>query len=208
MKVDSEDQLSQLWNKMLNRPQNPEPDLTDQNFDDNSSATATGLNSFCKHFFGQSENNVYDEEKNPLEKIKAIIESGNLLELVQLLKAHLKKNSSDVKGWRSLGLIYQELDQDQTALKCFMISLRHDAHDRQSLLQLGLSSLNILDEIQTLKYIGKSEVCASIYDHLTFQNTPQLIRLKAVNRRKIFGPRSLFCCNATQAEFVDSGESS
>lgn len=100
-------------------------------------------------------NNPYTALSSPLEGIKQVIQSGDIIELAKLLEAHLQKHPTDSKGWRALGLVYQERDQDQSSVTCFLQSIKHDPADRQSYLQLGVSCLNIFDEIHSMNFIGK-----------------------------------------------------
>jgi uncharacterized protein HemY len=109
-----------------------------------------------KEKFVFSENNPYQALSNPLENIKQVIESGDTRELANLLEAHLQKNPTDSKGWRVLGEVFQERDQDQRSVTCFLNSIKHDPTDRDSLLQLGVTCLNIFDEIHSMSHIGKA----------------------------------------------------
>ena len=122
----------------------------------------TELSWTTNNVFTFTKNNPYTQTTNPLQKIKPIIESGNLLNLVYVIEAHLQKQPNDAKGWRALGFIYQELDQDHQSVECFIQSVKHNSLDRQSLLQLGVSSLNIFDNVESLKYIGN---CCSVKIH-------------------------------------------
>ena len=100
------------------------------------------------------ENNPYNALTNPLEGIKQVIETGDTLELSKLLEAHLQKNPKDSKGWKALGFVTQERDQDQKSVTCFLNAIKHDPTDKDVLLQLGVSCLNIFDEIHSMSHIG------------------------------------------------------
>jgi peroxin-5 len=104
------------------------------------------------------ENNPYTSLANPLEGIKQIIESGNTIELTQLLEAHLQKNPNDAKGWRVLGMLFQDRDQDQKGVTCLLQAIKANPADKDSLLQLGVSCLNIFDEIHAMNFIGKGVI--------------------------------------------------
>ena len=102
------------------------------------------------------ENNPYSSLANPLEGIKQVIESGNSVELCQVLEAHLQKNPKDAQGWRALGVIYQNRDQDQQSVTCLLQAIKANPTDKDALLQLGVSCLNIFDEIHAMNFIGKN----------------------------------------------------
>lgn len=100
------------------------------------------------------ENNPYSSLSNPLEGIKQVIESGNTRVLTQVLEAHLQKNPKDADGWRVLGMIFQDRDQDQKGVTCLLQAIKANPTDKDSLLQLGVSCLNIFDEIHAMNFIG------------------------------------------------------
>ena len=70
-----------------------------------------------------------------------------------MLEEHLKHNEADSEGWRMLGFMLQENDQDQQSCTALLQSIKHNPSDLHSLLQLGVSCTNILDEVHAMKYL-------------------------------------------------------
>ena len=70
-----------------------------------------------------------------------------------MLEEHLKHNETDSEGWRMLGFMLQENDQDQQSCTALLQSIKHNPSDLHSLLQLGVSCTNILDEVHAMKYL-------------------------------------------------------
>ena len=60
----------------------------------------------------------------PLESLRQVLDSGDVLELIKVLEAHLKQNPKDAAGWRALGQVQRGLggrlpewrDEEETAL--------------------------------------------------------------------------------------------
>ena len=129
------------------------------NYDENSQNFEAKIeeieNQKLKKEYKFKNNNPYNSLSNPLEGIKQVIESGDTLELSKLLEAHLQKNPTDSKGWKALGFITQERDQDQNSVICFLNAIKHNPTDKDVLLQLGVSYLNIFDQIHSMSHIVK-----------------------------------------------------
>ena len=102
--------------------------------------------------------NIYENLSKPLESLRQVLDSGNVLELIKVLEAHLEKNPQDAQGWRALGHVHQEQDQDQKGLTCFLKAVQINPADRHSLLQLGVSCTNIFDEVHAMNYIGRPQI--------------------------------------------------
>ena len=62
------------------------------------------------------------------------------------LEAEVQKNTPDTEAWRILGSLYQENDQDQNAILAFKQAHEVDPYDLDSLLAVGISATNELDE--------------------------------------------------------------
>ncbi len=108
-------------------------------------------------------NETYDFKKdnknidleNPIEKLPEILRNGNLIQTIDILEAHLQKHPDDYQGWKALGMIHQEMDKDQPSVACFLNSLKYNPQDLSSLLQLGVSCTNILDQVHAMNFIDR-----------------------------------------------------
>lgn len=84
-----------------------------------------------------------------------LINSGNNNQAILALEAHLQKNMQDGDTWRVLGRILQENDQDQKSIPCFTNCLKYNPDNLDTLLSLGISCTNILDEVKAMNYLKK-----------------------------------------------------
>lgn len=100
-----------------------------------------------------SENNPYLDVAMPLPLAMEFISKGKNNDAILALEAHLRKNENDSERWRVLGQILQENDQDQKSVPCFVNALRGDPKSLDSLLLLGVSCTNILDEVKAMNYL-------------------------------------------------------
>ena len=100
-----------------------------------------------------SDPNPYTDVALPLPLAMEFINKGNNNEAILALEAHLQKNENDSERWRLLGRILQENDQDQKSVPCFVNALRGDPQNLDSLLSLGVSCTNILDEVKAMNYL-------------------------------------------------------
>lgn len=89
----------------------------------------------------------------PVPLAMDFISKGRNNEAILALEAHLRKNENDSERWRVLGQILQENDQDQKSVPCFVNALRGDPKSLDSLLLLGVSCTNILDEVKAMNYL-------------------------------------------------------
>lgn len=65
-----------------------------------------------------------------------------------------------------LGRILQENDQDQKSITCFMNSINHNPENLDSLLSLGISCTNVLDEVKAMNFLKKWIILNPKYKHL------------------------------------------
>ena len=101
------------------------------------------------------ESNPYSLLENPLDSLKETLQKGNSFNTRLVLEAHLQKNKNDFKGWRSLGLLLQELNEDQASVSCFLNALEICPTDKSTLLQLGVACNNVFDELHAIMYLEK-----------------------------------------------------
>jgi cytochrome c-type biogenesis protein CcmH/NrfG len=62
------------------------------------------------------------------------------------LEAEVQENTTNAEAWRILGQLYQENDMDEFAMIAFKNANEADPYDLDSLLCLGISCTNELDE--------------------------------------------------------------
>lgn len=121
---------------------------------------------------------------------------GRNNEAILALEAHLQKNANDSESWRILGRVLQENDQDQKSIPCFMNSVEHNPQNLDSLLSLGVSCTNILDEVKAMNYLKKWIIFNPKYKELnvdpniipdenTNQYTYKIEEIKAMNANLI-----------------------
>jgi len=97
--------------------------------------------------------NPYEILANPLEKAFEQLSVGNRHDAIYALESHLQKNPQDAKAWRLLGRLHQDNDQDRKALPCFLHAIKADPKDQETLLLLGVSCTNTLDEVQAMHHL-------------------------------------------------------
>ena len=60
----------------------------------------------------------------------------------------------------------QENDQDQKSITCFMNSIKNNPQNLDSLLSLGVSCTNILDEVKAMNFLKQWIILNPKYKHL------------------------------------------
>ena len=73
-------------------------------------------------------------------------EGGDLTSAVSCFESVLHVDDTHTAAWRYLGRTHQELDADTDAIVCLEHCVHHDPYDLDSLLKLGVSYVNELDE--------------------------------------------------------------
>ena len=68
-----------------------------------------------------------------------------------MLEAEVQQNRESSEAWRLLGQLYQENDQDDFAIIAFKQAHESDPYDLDSLMSLGISSTNELEQMQALR---------------------------------------------------------
>lgn len=97
-------------------------------------------------FFKFDENNPFLEVDDPFELATELNDQLRLHDAELALKANLIKNPEHVPSWRLLGKLYQEKDEDEKAIAYFKKAYDLDPTDLDSLLCLGVSCTNELQE--------------------------------------------------------------
>merc|ERR1719482_1416170 len=101
----------------------------------------------------QEGDNPYTGSDSPLAEAQRLIREGRDREALLALEAEVQKNPDSSEGWRMLGQLYAELDQDVEAIQCLRTGHEVDPYNLDSLLALGVSCTNELDKLPALRYL-------------------------------------------------------
>eukprot|EP00929_Paragymnodinium_shiwhaense_P000396 TRINITY_DN100651_c0_g1_i1.p1 TRINITY_DN100651_c0_g1~~TRINITY_DN100651_c0_g1_i1.p1 ORF type:complete len:704 (-),score=148.31 TRINITY_DN100651_c0_g1_i1:219-2330(-) len=99
------------------------------------------------------ENNPYLSEESPLALALRLIREGRDREALLALEAEVTRNPESSEGWRIMGQLYAEMDQDVEAIQCLRKGHEVDPYNLDSLLALGVSCTNELDQLPALRYL-------------------------------------------------------
>lgn len=97
--------------------------------------------------------NQYLDAADPLAEAQRLLREGRDREALLALEAEVQKNPESSEGWRLLGQLYAELDQDPEAIQCLRRGHEVDPYNLDSLLALGVSCTNELDQLPALRYL-------------------------------------------------------
>jgi len=100
-----------------------------------------------------SSENPYLESAEPLAEALRLLREGRDREALLALEAEVRRNPESSEGWRQLGQLYAELDQDVEAIQCLRRGHEVDPYNLDSLLALGVSCTNELDQLPALRYL-------------------------------------------------------
>merc|ERR1712232_1232006 len=99
------------------------------------------------------EDNPYLDNVDPLAEAQRLVAEGRDREAMLCLEAEVTKNPESSEGWRMLGQLYAEMDQDVEAIQCLRKGHEVDPYNLDSLLALGVSCTNELDQLPALRYL-------------------------------------------------------
>lgn len=102
-----------------------------------------------------SDDNPFSEHLDPLAEAQRLLREGRDREALMALEAEVKRNPESSEGWRQLGQLYAELDQDVEAIQCLKKGHEVDPYNLDSLLALGVSCTNELDQLPALRYLRR-----------------------------------------------------
>ncbi|CAE7572165.1 PEX5 [Symbiodinium natans] len=100
-----------------------------------------------------AEENPFREISDPLAEAIRLIREGRDREALLCLESEVQRNPESSEGWRMLGQLYAELDQDIEAIQCLRRGHEVDPYNLDSLLALGVSCTNELDQLPALRYL-------------------------------------------------------
>lgn len=104
-------------------------------------------------FFAFEKENPYAEIDDAYTLACKLNDELKVHDAVLALKAHLTKNPDHAPSWRLLGQLYQEKDEDERAIAYFKKAYDLDPYDLDSLLCLGVSCTNELNERVAMNYL-------------------------------------------------------
>jgi len=99
------------------------------------------------------DDNPFSNVDDPLAEAQRLIREGRDREALLALEAEVQRNQESSEGWRMLGQLYAELDQDVEAIQCLRKGHEVDPYNLDSLLALGVSCTNELDQLPALRYL-------------------------------------------------------
>mmetsp|Transcript_74311 Transcript_74311/g.193585 ORF Transcript_74311/g.193585 Transcript_74311/m.193585 type:complete len:750 (-) Transcript_74311:147-2396(-) len=121
--------------------------------DANMESVWTSANRSPKYKF--QDENPYLDVDDPLAEAMRLLREGRDREALLCLEAEVRKNPESSEGWRQLGQLYAELDQDVEAIACLRKGHEVDPYNLDSLLALGVSCTNELDQLLALRYLRR-----------------------------------------------------
>jgi len=140
-------ELDQIWEQTdFDRVWQGESDL-DQMWEEDSLRQQTPKEYTFK------EDNPYLQLDHPIEHAQKLIAQGKDREAILALEAEVQKNPESSEGWRQLGELWAQMDQDVEAIQCLRRGHDADPYNLDSLLALGVSCTNELDQIEALRYL-------------------------------------------------------
>lgn len=98
------------------------------------------------------QTNRFVSHSDPMSASETAHSQGDLFSAIEALEEALRRKETS-EGWRRLGFILSEADDDERAISCFTRAVRVDPNDLQSLLNLGVSYTNELDKVRALIYL-------------------------------------------------------
>merc|ERR1719428_260547 len=111
----------------------------------------SGPNKNAEYKF-QGDNPFLDSD-NPLAEAQKLLREGRDREALLALEAEEQRNPESSEGWRQLGQLYADMDQDVEAIQCLRKGHEVDPYNLDSLLALGVSCTNELDRLEALRYL-------------------------------------------------------
>merc|ERR1719434_461326 len=100
-----------------------------------------------------TKENDYLDSDSPLAEAQRLLREGRDREALLALEAEVQRNPENSEGWRQLGQLYADMDQDVEAIQCLRKGHEVDPYNLDSLLALGVSCTNELDRLEALRYL-------------------------------------------------------
>lgn len=97
--------------------------------------------------------NQFMENPDAFAEGMRLLREGRDREAMLCFEADVQRNPESSEGWRLLGQIYADMDQDVEAIQCLKRGHAADPYNLDSLLALGVSCTNELDQLPALRYL-------------------------------------------------------
>lgn len=91
-----------------------------------------------------------EDEDNLFALGMDLFKRGELKDAILAFQAVVDKDISNSEGWRMLGVVHQELDEDRKAITCLETAIEQDPYNLNALLEIGVSYVNELDQSKAL----------------------------------------------------------
>jgi peroxin-5 len=100
-----------------------------------------------------AKDNEFIGSHDPLAEALRLLRESRDREALLALEAEVQRNPESSEGWRLMGQLYADLDQDVEAIQCLRKGHEVDPYNLDSLLALGVSCTNELDQLPALRYL-------------------------------------------------------
>jgi len=99
------------------------------------------------------EGNPYLDMTDHMRIAQQLIAEGRDKEAIKAVEAEVQRNPESSDGWKLLGQLWAQMDQDIEAIQCLRRGHDVDPYNLDSLLALGVSLTNELDQNEALAYL-------------------------------------------------------
>lgn len=100
-----------------------------------------------------SEENPYADTEDPFSVAQGHIQTGDIPEAILALEAEVQRHPDSSEAWRLLGQLHAENDDDGKAIAALIKCYEIDPYNLDSLIALGVSCTNELDEQKALEHL-------------------------------------------------------
>ena len=100
-----------------------------------------------------SEANPYADSADPFSLAQTHISTGDIPEAILALEAEVQRHPDSSEAWRLLGQLHAENDEDAKAIAALIRCYEIDPYNLDSLIALGISCTNELDEQKALEHL-------------------------------------------------------
>jgi tetratricopeptide (TPR) repeat protein len=128
------------------------------------------------YVFQHSDNPYIESSESPLDVALRLIAEGRDAEAIVALEAEVRLNENSSEGWRLLGQLHAQFDQDINAIKCLERGHACDPFNLDSMMALGVSLTNEFDSIKAMeilkKWIGSNEKYHHLLTEIPLEDDP------------------------------------
>eukprot|EP00923_Selenidium_pygospionis_P040030 GHVN01069347.1.p1 GENE.GHVN01069347.1~~GHVN01069347.1.p1 ORF type:complete len:317 (-),score=21.78 GHVN01069347.1:1047-1997(-) len=109
--------------------------------------------SHANHPYTFEPNNPYLNIANPGLRGRELVREGKTSEAILALEAEVTADPECSEGWRMLGELHADNDQDVEAIECLKRGHQADPYNLESLMALGVSLANEFNQSDALGYL-------------------------------------------------------